>query len=63
MNAFERRYLEYLQMAGGTSSLNRIVWGTRLDENTIVRDVEPALIQAGKIRVTSRGRMLIDDSE
>lgn len=63
MNAFERRYLEYLQNAGGQSSLNRIVWGTRLDENTIVRDVEPALIMAGKIRISSRGRELLEDNE
>jgi Holliday junction resolvasome RuvABC ATP-dependent DNA helicase subunit len=60
MTAFERRYLSYLEVAGGQSSLNRIIYGTRLDENTIIREIEPALIQMGRIRITSRGRELLD---
>lgn len=51
-------YLEYLQRVGGISSLQNIIYGTHIDRDTVLREVEPLLLYQGKIKITSKGRSL-----
>ena len=56
LNAQERRYMEFLSNVGGHASLSHLVYGTRIDRSTILRDIEPGLLYSGKIRITPKGR-------
>jgi Holliday junction resolvasome RuvABC ATP-dependent DNA helicase subunit len=55
LNRNEEIYLNVLEK-GGRMSLTLLQNLTRLDRNTIINEVEPALIELGKIRITSKGR-------
>lgn len=55
-----RRYIETLQSIGGTASLNIIKTILHVDESSIRNSVEPILIRKGILRITSKGRSLVD---
>jgi Holliday junction resolvasome RuvABC ATP-dependent DNA helicase subunit len=57
-NPLERKYIEFLRTSGGRASLDLIVNATRIDKNTVLRDVEPALVMAGIISIGYGGRRL-----
>jgi Holliday junction resolvasome RuvABC ATP-dependent DNA helicase subunit len=59
-NPLERKYVEFLRTSGGRASLDLIVNATRIDRNTVLRDVEPALVLAGVISIGYGGRRLND---
>jgi Holliday junction resolvasome RuvABC ATP-dependent DNA helicase subunit len=59
LNYLERKYLDFLEAAGGSCSLNLLVNGANIDERTIRRDVEPRLVGRRIIRITHRGRELL----
>lgn len=50
-------YLDFLREVGH-ASLQTIVYGTGLDKNTILRDIEPRLLYTKIIRISSKGREL-----
>ena len=52
------RYLEYLENTGASSILN-ISRTLRIDKNTLVKEVEPFLLEKGNIEITSKGRKFI----
>jgi Holliday junction DNA helicase RuvB len=49
------RYLEYIKDVGASSILN-ISRTLRIDKNTIVKEIEPFLLEKGNIEITSKGR-------
>lgn len=53
----DRVYLEFLE-AVGRASLQTLIYGTGLDKNTILRDIEPRLLYTKIITITSKGREL-----
>lgn len=59
MSPMQSRYMEYLSRVK-RSSLSGIVNGTRMSQEDILRDVEPALLYRGLIQITSRGREVKD---
>lgn len=55
-----RRYLEVLDRIGGTASLSMLQSILHVDSGTIKNTVEPVLASKGLIKITSRGRSLIE---
>lgn len=53
-------YLDYLRRVN-RASLNTIMSGTRLDRETILTEIEPLLLYQNKIKITSRGRELVNE--
>lgn len=60
LNSMDHRYLEFLANSGGRASLTLISNTLRIDKDTLLRDVEPHLVYLGYIKITSRGRELIN---
>jgi Holliday junction resolvasome RuvABC ATP-dependent DNA helicase subunit len=58
LNPLHRRYLEYLTKVR-RASLDSIIFATRIDRKTILREVEPVLISRNLIMITSKGRILL----
>jgi Holliday junction resolvasome RuvABC ATP-dependent DNA helicase subunit len=56
LNPLHRRYLDYIQKVE-RASLDTLIFATRLDKSTILREIEPVLINKNLIRITSRGRV------
>lgn len=54
------RYLESLKTAGGVASLSLIKTMLHVDETALKTNVEPVLIRKGLIRITSKGRSLVE---
>lgn len=59
IDPLQRRYLEVLRRFGGTSSVTNIQNALHLDLGTIKRDIEPALLDKGLIRISSKGRSVV----
>lgn len=57
----ERRYVDYLRSVGGSASLSLVTNGTRIDQRTIERDIEPLLVLQGILRIGHKGRSLINE--
>jgi len=53
----DRIYLNFLEEVG-RASLQTLIYGTGLDKNTILRDIEPRLLYTKVIKITSKGREL-----
>lgn len=49
------RYMDYLHRVG-RSSIDNIARTLQIDKNTVVKEIEPYLIERGCIELTSRGR-------
>lgn len=60
LDAVDRRYLDFLASAGNKASLDLISNSLHLNRSTILRDVEPQLIYLGYIKITSKGRELVN---
>lgn len=61
LDEHDRRYLEVLaeQFQGGPVGLQTIAAALSEDEHTVEEVIEPYLIQIGKLKRTSRGRVLV----
>jgi holliday junction DNA helicase RuvB len=57
LNRQDLIYLDYLQNIE-SSSLQNIIYGTGIDRETILTEVEPYLLHLGLISITSRGRKI-----
>lgn len=57
-----RRYLKYLEKVK-VASLESISNATHIDRSTIKRNIEPVLLDKGLIRLTSRGRKIVEGLE
>ncbi len=57
LNPLHRRYLEYLSKVK-RASLDSISFATRIDKKTILKEVEPVLIDKNLIFINSKGRNL-----
>jgi Holliday junction resolvasome RuvABC ATP-dependent DNA helicase subunit len=55
LTEMDRRYLEFLSRVG-KSSLQNIIYGTGIDRNTILTEIEPYLLVLGYISITQKGR-------
>lgn len=53
-------YLNYLYHVGGHCGIKQLCYGIHLTETTVLRDIEPALLYLGYVRITSRGRELTE---
>lgn len=53
----DRIYLEFLKRAE-RCSLDTLINATRIDRETILREIEPMLLYKGLIKITSRGRQI-----
>jgi Holliday junction resolvasome RuvABC ATP-dependent DNA helicase subunit len=51
-------YLKVLKEIGGQASVDTLKNVSKLDDYTIRKEVEPFLLEKGKITITSRGRKL-----
>lgn len=54
------RYIDVLKSVGGTASLATIANMLHADHDTIKYNVEPVLLYKGKLRISSKGRSLIE---
>lgn len=52
------KYMKFLTLMK-RASLNTMVFSTKIDKATILRDVEPVLLYKGLIKITARGREII----
>lgn len=59
LTAVDRRYLEFLKVAGGKASIDLIKNSLHIDKEAILREIEPCLVNLGYIRITSKGRELL----
>lgn len=57
-----RDYLEVLEDVGGTASIFLLKSILHIDDTTLKRVVEPVLLRKGLIKITSKGRSLINVS-
>jgi Holliday junction resolvasome RuvABC ATP-dependent DNA helicase subunit len=57
LNRQDDLYLDFLRRSG-ICSLETLSRGTGLDKETIQREIEPYLLYLGKIKITSRGRII-----
>jgi Holliday junction resolvasome RuvABC ATP-dependent DNA helicase subunit len=55
INEMDQIYLDYLGKVRN-SSLKNIIYGTGLDKETIITEIEPQLLRLNLIKITSRGR-------
>jgi len=62
LGPLERRYVDFLRSVGGSASLSLITNGTRIDQKTIERDIEPLLVLQGRLAIGHKGRSLLNDS-
>jgi Holliday junction resolvasome RuvABC ATP-dependent DNA helicase subunit len=58
LNAHDRIYLEFLK-DNGRASLDLICHATGITKETVQRIIEPNLVRSGLIRITSRGREIV----
>lgn len=54
------RYIEVLKSLGGTASFNLIRTVLHVDEDSIKNTIEPILARKGILRITSKGRSLVE---
>jgi Holliday junction resolvasome RuvABC ATP-dependent DNA helicase subunit len=60
LDKVSRQYLDTLKELGGRSSINLLSAAANLDINTIRYTVEPALLYKKLIRITNKGRELVE---
>jgi len=59
IDTVSKRYLEILEDVGGICSLSMLKSLLHVDENTLKQIVEPVLLKKGKIKITPKGRILL----
>lgn len=57
-----KRYLRVLDDVGGNASIGLLKSILHVDQATLTNQVEPILLQRGKIRISSKGRSLVYDN-
>jgi Holliday junction resolvasome RuvABC ATP-dependent DNA helicase subunit len=63
MDTLCRRYIEVLNDVGGNASISLLKSILHVDEGTLKNQVEPVLLRKGIIRISSKGRSLVYDSQ
>jgi len=58
LTELERRYIDFINRAGGKASIDSITNGTRLEKAFVLREIEPRLVYLGLVKITSKGREL-----
>jgi len=54
----DKKYLDFLEKAGGRAGLDLLSNATKIDKATILKEIEPGLIYLGRIKIGSKGREL-----
>lgn len=54
-----RRYIEFLTRIGGRASIETLCAGLHINRSAILYQIEPILLYSNKIRITSKGRVLV----
>jgi Holliday junction resolvasome RuvABC ATP-dependent DNA helicase subunit len=54
----QRQYINFLEDIGGSASITTLTYGLKINETTIIRDIEPKLIYDKVLTISSKGRIL-----